>query len=164
MKTQLTVLKPTATAFFGTITLSIIIMFGSRAIIDIIKSPKTIELNIDNWWILMTFLAIGPAMFATFGERKQRLLIVDMNDSGKVHNRIVEFLSDSGSKVVKKKEYETDLKPVSRFNQLFNNWFGMESISVKLVSKKIVVIGPRRRIDGLKKTILSELTTGINTF
>jgi len=164
MKTQLTVLKPTATAFFGTITLSIIIMFGSRAIIDIIKSPKTIELNIDDWWILMTFLAIGPAIGATLGARKQRLLIVDMNDSGKVYNRIVEFLSDSGSKVVKKKEYETDLKPVSRFNQLFNNWFGMESISVKLVSKKIVVIGPRRRIDGLKKTILSELTTGINTF
>jgi len=156
MKTEVQILKPTFRAFFGTFTLALITIFAFRAIIDIVNSPNAIELKIYDWWLLTALLAVGSALGTTFGARKHQLSIAETKDSDKLYNWIVEYMSVNGSQIEVRKENETTLKPVNRFNQLFNNWFRMESILVKLGNNKIVVEGPNRKIDGLKRSIQSE--------
>ena len=160
MKIQTRILKPTARAFFGTLTLSIITMYSFRAIIDLVTSPNSFELT----WIPMALLAIGPAAGATLGARKHQLSIGDTDDLEKFKGWTLEFLSDNGLRITEEKENETTLQSVKRFNQLFNNWFGMELVSVKRVDNKIVVEGPVRRIEGVKNSIQSKLRLGVKTF
>ena len=164
MKFQTRILKPRAGTFFGVFTLSIIIMFSFRALIPVFKSPNAFELKFEDWWIIVALLAIGNAAGVTLGARKHQLSITDVDDLEKVRGWALEFLLDNGARITKQKENETTLESVKRFNRLFNNWFGMELISVKRVENKILVEGHTRWVEGLKNSIQSQPRLGVNTF
>ncbi|WP_424580652.1 hypothetical protein [Tunicatimonas sp.] len=155
MKMKTHILKPTLRAFFGTFILALITFFTFRVIIATVNSPNAIELKIFDWWLWTTLLAVGLALGTTFGVRKHQLSIANTKDSNKLYNWIVQYMSINGSQIEIRKECETNLRSVNRFNQLFDNWFETESISVKLGDDKIVIKGPNRKIDKLERGIRS---------
>lgn len=158
MKIQTRVLKPRARTFFGILTLSIITLFSYRVIVDLFTSPNSFNPFYD-WWF-MALLAIGSAAGLTLGARNHQLSIGDMDDLEKVNGWTLEFLLDNGCRITEENKNETTLKSVKRFYQLFNNWFGMELISVKRVDNKIVVEGHVRRVEGVRNSIQSKLRLG----
>lgn len=153
MKLETKYLKPRAGTFFGTLTLSIVFLFFLGIVIQILASNDPFDLKLYNWWLLMIFLALGNAIGVTFGARRLQLMVTVSDDLEKVKRQTLEFLSTNGLTIIKNKENDTTLKSVRGFHQLFNNWFGMELISVKQVDNKIVVQGPVRWIERLKSNI-----------
>ena len=164
MKLETTFLKPTAGVFLGVLTLSIITFLSVGTIIHNLTSPIPLGLKFFGRWRMALISSIMTSIGVILGARRFQLSIGDTDDLDKIKGWTLEFFSDNGVRIKKEKENETTLEPVNRFNQLFNNWFGMELITIKRVDNKMVVAGPIRWIEGLKNSIQSKLRLGVQTF
>lgn len=161
MKLETTFLKPTAGVFFGVLTLSIITFLSVGTIIHNLTSPIPLELKFFGGWRVALLYSIMNSIGLTLGARRFQLSIGDKDDLEKVKGWTLEFFSDNGVRIKEEKENETTLESVKRFSRLFNNWFGMELISVKRFDNKIAVTGHVRRIKGLRNSIQSKLRLGV---
>lgn len=164
MKLETTYLKPRAGTFFGALTLSIVFLFFLGIVIQTLASNDPFDPKLYNWWLLMLLLALGNAIGVTFGARRLQLMVTVSDNLEELKGQTLKFLSTNGLTIIQNKENKTTLKPVKRFHQLFNNWFGMELISVKQANNKIVVQGPARWIERLKSNINRKPVSGTKGF
>ncbi len=145
----MTSLKPNFSTFLKHFLLTTTTVLVIGAVIQIFASMSSFEPNFYGWWMNLVFLATGVSVGVTFGARRSQLILTDTTDVKKVKAWTLKFFSENGLSVRENNDDGTTLESISKFNRLFNNWFGTELISVKQIDDGVIIEGPIRHVDSV---------------
>lgn len=147
MKITTTSLMPEVRTFLKLLLLITIVFVGLSLLLKLAFFRNSGSLQTDVMWFQIIAYPLFITLGVTFGARRMRLVIEEVNDAANLKDQVVNSLLDFGLSIKNTCGDQTELQLPNGFYRTLNNWFCTEITIVKQEDDKVVVEGSARFVD-----------------